>query len=826
MHPIRVSGFARHPGIAFAMLACLAFTFACAEGPTAGFEELAQAQLPLIDGRIEVPGLQAEVEVLRDPWGIPHIYASGLDDLFFAQGFVQAQDRLWQMEMYRRAGEGRLSEVLGAEALQHDRVARLLMFRGPFDDAEFTSYHPEGRRILEAFASGINAYIDHATAAGELPVEFLLTGLEPEYWSAETPLLRMQTAMPVADVRRELQLAARVAELGAEEANRQANPTPWRELVVPDGVDMTLISGEVLGGVTGFRNAMSSPPLAAPYDGWTGSEMALNLGARETSPGSNNWAIHGSHTASGHAIVANDPHRGVTNPSLRYVVHLDAPGWTTIGSTEPVLPGVAIGHNGRIAWGLTIVGTDQSDVYVEQVNPDNPKQVRWGDGWEELRTITETVQVRDGEPVTLELEFSRHGPIFHRDPGNNLAYAMRSTMHEPGTTGYLAGLRLNVVSDCSEFVEEMRYWLAPTENMICGDADGNIAWQAAALSPSRPNWHGRLPVPGTGEYEWDGFRDDLPTEYNPERGWVGTANHDIHPPGYDPPLFFKTAGPFARFARVQEVLNAGSDFTLDDSRVLQQDAYSASGAAPCGPLRGMDGERRGRRALPGRACGLERRLRPRQPGGRDLPPHRRGRARPGGGRRGRRRISRAGGGPRGRPGPHRTRPGRRPRPVALGTRPPQRVPARAGDGLRPAVGGALRGRGHGGGDGSHLPPHRGLRRPGRVAVHQRARTVRPAGKPLLRQPHRGVGQPGVLPDALLARSRGGAGGEPAGAGAGRVVNQIVTVDDSENVSRCQDRGKARQSRSIQSMSDRCASASWRAWVPLCPFPWARRALYN
>ena len=146
------------------------------------------------------------------------------------------------MEMYRRAGEGRLAEVLGAEALEHDRVARLLKFRGPFDDAEFTSYHPEGRRILEAFASGVNAYIDHATEAGELPVEFLLTGVVPEYWSAETPLLRMQTAMPVGDVRRELQLAARVAELGAEEANLQARPTPWRELVVPGGVDLALIS--------------------------------------------------------------------------------------------------------------------------------------------------------------------------------------------------------------------------------------------------------------------------------------------------------------------------------------------------------------------------------------------------------------------------------------------------------------------------------------------------------------------------------------------------------------------------------------------------------
>ena len=580
MRPNQALGFVRHSSrlAVVAAASALVLISACADGPASSFDELAHAQLPQIDGRIQLPGLQGEVEVMRDPWGIPHIYASNLDDLFFAQGFVQAQDRLWQMEMYRRAGEGRLAEVLGPEALEHDRVARLLKFRGPFDDAEFTSYHPEGRRILEAFASGVNAYIDHATEAGELPVEFLLTGVEPEYWSAETPLLRMQTAMPVRDVRRELQLAARVAELGAEEANLRARPTPWRELVVPGGVDLALISDAVPAGVSGFRNAMGSPPLLAPYDEWTGAEMALNLGARETSPGSNNWAIHGSRTASGQVIVANDPHRGVTNPSLRYVVHLDAPGWTAIGSTEPVLPGVAIGHNGRIAWGLTIVGTDQSDVYVEQVNPDNPGEVRWGDGWEEVRTITETIPVKDGEPVTVELEFSRHGPIFHRDPENNLAYAMRSTMHEPGSTGYLSGLRLNVVSDCNGFLEELSYWKAPTENMICGDADGNIAWQAAAMSPSRPNWHGRLPVPGTGEYEWDGFRDDLPTEFNPERGWVGTANHDIHPPGYDPPLFFKTAGPFARFARVQGVLNAGDDVTLEDSRQLQQDAYSASAA--------------------------------------------------------------------------------------------------------------------------------------------------------------------------------------------------------------------------------------------------------
>jgi penicillin G amidase len=527
-----------------------------------------------MEGEISIPGLHERVEILRDPWGVPHIYAGNLDDLFFAQGFVQAQDRLWQMEMYRRAGEGRLAEILGSEALAHDRLARLLRYRGPWSDEEFGSYHPEGRRILEAFARGVNAYVLHA---GErLPVEFEITGIQPEPWTAETPLLRMQTAMPLGDARAELRLAQQVAELGAEEANRRARPTPFRDLVEPDGVDLSLIGEEVMQGLSGFRNDMPRPELVAPYDAWASAGLSGNEGVQEDSPGSNNWVISPRLTASGQVLLANDPHRGVTNPSLRYVVHLDAPGWTAIGSTEPVLPGIAIGHNGRVAWGLTIVGTDQSDVYVEQLNPEAPNLVWWRDGWEPLRVVVDTIRVRGSEPKLVELTFSRHGPVFHVDTANHVAYALRSTMHEPGTTGYLAALRLNVVDDCEAFVEELQYYKAPTENMICGDSHGNIGWQAAAASPRRVGWMGRLPVPGDGRYEWDGFRHDLPTEFNPERGWIATANHDIHPPGYDPPLFFKTSTSFPRFERVAEVLSGGDSFTLEDSRTLQQDALSAS----------------------------------------------------------------------------------------------------------------------------------------------------------------------------------------------------------------------------------------------------------
>jgi penicillin amidase len=565
----------------------LVIIFTGCESVSSDFQELAESHLPQIEGEINIPGLRSEVEIIRDSWGVPHIYADNMDDLFFAQGFVQAQDRLWQMDMYRRAGEGRLSEILGGQWLEHDRSARLLKYRGPWTEEEFSSYHPEGYRILTAFSSGVNAYIDHATSSGELPVEFTLTGIEPEPWTAETPLLRIATAMPTRDGMREISLAQSVLDLGPAEANRQARPTPFRDLVVPRGLNLPVINQDIANGLRGFRGTIVRPNVIEPYNSWDNRQASVNLGPFEHSPGSNNWVISGDLTASGKVILANDPHRGVTNPSLRYMVHLDAPGWTAIGSTEPVLPGVAIGHNGRIGWGLTIVGTDQSDVYQETVNPENPNEVLWNREYESIRVETDTIYVKGEEPQLVDLRFTRHGPIFFEDQENDLVYSLRSTMHEPGTTGYLPALRLNEANDCSEFLEAMNYWMAPTENMICGDIQGNIAWQAAALSPKRDGWHGRLPVPGTGEYEWDGFRNDLPTEFNPSRGWIGTANHDIHPPNYDPPLFFKTAPALTpRILRVQDVLNNGSQFTIQDSKDLQHDAYSSSSFASLELLRG------------------------------------------------------------------------------------------------------------------------------------------------------------------------------------------------------------------------------------------------
>jgi penicillin amidase len=549
-------------------VAIVAFTSSAPET----FKELAVSSLAQIDGHIALPGLRDSVEIIRDRWGVPHIYARNIDDLFFAQGFVQAQDRLWQMEMYRRTYDGSLSEIMGPTYVRHDQVARLLKFRGPFNDAEWKHYHPEGRRIFDAFANGVNAFI--ANAGDKLPVEFRLTGIRPKPWTADVALLRTQTAMPSGDATAELTLARNVVRLGLDSANKAARPSPYRDLVLPKGVDYSQISADVAAGLAGLRAGVVRPELLPQYRAMADALPSENTGVQENSPGSNNWVLAGKMTTSGHVIVANDPHRNVANPSIRYVVHLNAPGWNVIGATEPVLPGVMIGHTERIGWGLTIVGTDQADVYVEEVNPANRNEVRFRGAWERLRVVTDTIRVKDAAPVVVAYKFSRHGPVFYEDTVNHRAYSMRSTAHEPGAAGYLSALRYHSLANCREFLDAQRYYFAPTENMICGDTDGNIAWQASAASPKRPNWHGRLPVPGTGEYEWDGLRAELPRELNPDRGWIATANHDIHPANYDPPLFFKNTPQRARIDRIEQVLSAGKKFSIADVQALQHDAFN------------------------------------------------------------------------------------------------------------------------------------------------------------------------------------------------------------------------------------------------------------
>jgi penicillin amidase len=543
------------------------------EKPDAHFEEMAKPALSQIEGKLAIRGLRDAVDVIRDRWGVPHIYARNTDDLFFAQGYVQAQDRLWQMELWRRYNGGHLAEIVGPQAAEHDRLLRLIQYQGPWDDSEFTIYHPEARQIFTAFANGVNAYIEGHR--DNLPVEFKLTGITPAPWTLKDVVMRVP-ARSLASARAEIRFALTVATLGPAEATRRSRPDPYIEVSVPRGLDLSMFSENVLSGLGGTLPVVPfpRPPLLESFRGGSGAVASLDFGTPEDSPGSNNWVVGGKRTASGAVILANDPHRQVSNPSLRYIVHLNAPGWDVIGATEPAIPGVAIGHNGRVGWGLTIVGTDYDDVFVEELNPADPNQAKWQGQWYPLRVVDDTIPVHGEAARKIQRKYSRHGPIFFEDRTRNRAYALRSTLQERGTAEYLGALRLNQASltpTCREFLKFQQYYLAPSENMICGDVDGNIGWHASALTPRRAGgWDGRLPVPGTGEYSWNGFRNDLPFEYNPERGYIATANHNIHPPGYFPPLFFKSA-PYSRFDRLNQLLGNATGLRVEDFERFQHD---------------------------------------------------------------------------------------------------------------------------------------------------------------------------------------------------------------------------------------------------------------
>ncbi len=568
------------------VVGALLLTAGCSTPPSEpdSLEELARRSLAQIGGELDVPGLREPVEVIRDEWGIPHIYAQNDDDLFLAQGYVMAQDRLWQMEMWRRWHEGRLSEIFGPEAFDYDLRTRQMMFRGPWDESEWTSYHPDGERIFTAYANGVNAYISQNR--DNLPVEFQLTGVQPDPWTAKTVVLRW-AQVGLSSVRghaiSELSLAMNVGRFGAEEANRRATPDPWDDLQVPEGLDVSIITQEVLSAMRAgdgdpFGGRLPDLEVVERYRHLTPVVRTAQVSNPQiATEGSNNWVISGDRSPTGVPILSNDPHRRIEMPALRYFVHLNAPGWNVIGGGEPPFVGVDAGNNERMAWGFTFAGTDMVDLYVEEVDPENPNLVRWQDGWEPLRVIEEEIEIKGEAPRTVELKFSRHGPVIYEDTENHVAYAVRSVVQDPGTAAYKGSFKMAQAESCEDFFERAMYWMVPTHSLICGDVEGNIALQVTGLTPDRDGWNGRLPVPGTGQYEWVGFRSDLPREFNPARGYIATANNNVHPPGYEGrPVFYHSSRGVetSRITRLHQILGTDRLFSVEDHQAIQHDAYS------------------------------------------------------------------------------------------------------------------------------------------------------------------------------------------------------------------------------------------------------------
>ncbi len=574
--------------LALLTLLCAAYSTSTAarQALPASLDELAKRSLARLDGELRVPGLKEPVQIIRDQQGIPHIYAKNDDDMFFAQGYVMAQDRLWQLEMWRRWREGRLAEIFGSKAYDYDARTRLLMFRGPWDEKEWTSYHPDAERLFTAWANGLNAYV--AQHADNLPVEFTLTGIKPDSWTARTLTLRWAElgldsagGTPLEEIR----LARDVAKMGVKEANKRAAPDPWDDLVVPDGLDVSIITDDLIDAMRkGDGNPFAPgvlPPLeiVAAYRG-----LVAPLKTARVSPelqdmdGSNNWVVSGRLSPTGVPIVANDPHRTIEMPSLRYFVHLVSPGWNVIGAGEPPFVGVDAGSNDHMAWGFTFAGIDMVDTFVEETNPADSNQSLYKGVWEPMRIVREEIRVKgEATPRVVEMKFSRHGPVFYEDAVHHRAYVAKSVNQERGTAPFKGSLKLAQATSCEDFFDRAMFWKVPTHNLICGDTAGNIALQVSGLTPDRNGWTGRLPVPGTGKYEWTGFRSDLPREYNPERGFIATANDNSHPPGYKgrPVLYRTSVGvEVSRIARIRQMLGTGTTFSVEDQGRMQHDAYS------------------------------------------------------------------------------------------------------------------------------------------------------------------------------------------------------------------------------------------------------------
>jgi penicillin amidase len=538
------------------------------------------------------------VEIIKDRWGIAHIYAQNQPDLFFAQGYNVASDRLFQLEMWRRQATGTVAEVLGEKALPRDTGARLLKFRGDLRK-ELSSYHPDGEEIVTSFVAGINTYVDRVVNDPKLlPVEFRLLGILPGRWTPEVVVSRHNGLFGNATT--EIRLAQGVRMIGPEKLKDLLDLHPGNPDLKPaDGLDLTLLTSEVLALYRQARSPLLftledivDPAARAPI---SGSSFApplmppfLEL-APQLSQGSNNWAVSGRLTRTGFPFLANDPHRALQIPSLRYWVHLAAPGWNVIGGGEPALPGVSIGHNDQGAWGLTIFSTDQEDLYVYSTKPDNPRRYRYSNDWEEMTVISEKIPVKGATPVEVVLKFTRHGPVIYEDPERHLAVALRAAWLETGCAPYLASLRMDQARCWPEFREACFENRTPSENMLWADRKGNIGWQATGLAPVRKNWAGLLPVPGDGRYEWSGFLppSDLPSIFNPESGFVATANQNNLPAGYTHRVGFQWADPF-RFLRITEVFSSGRTVSLSDMQNLQQDVLSLPARRLVPLLKGLD----------------------------------------------------------------------------------------------------------------------------------------------------------------------------------------------------------------------------------------------
>lgn len=528
-----------------------------------------------------VTGLSSPVTIKIDRWGLAHIRAQTVPDLFFAQGFNAARDRLWQIDLWRKRGLGLLAADFGPGYLMQDRAARLFLYRGEMEP-EWAAYGEDAEMICSAFAKGINAAVD-LVLAGDLPMpeEFQTLDTKPAHWAPED-VVRIRTHCLTRNAGSEL---ARAQVLALADPDTDLLRVPLNPPVDASEWSVNAGAGLPPHALAVFELAtapvtFSPERLAAKIedaDSWSRVDSRKTVITAPSMEGSNNWVVSGQRTASGRMIMASDPHRAHAAPSLRYMVHLKAPGVDVIGAGEPSSPGIMAGHNGHAAFSLTIFCADQEDLMVYDTNPEAPNTYRYGAGWDEMRTLPERFAVRGYPDQELDLQFTCHGPVVWRDPENRRAVALRTLFTEAGTAPYMASLKTMRANSFAQFRQDAETWGAPSVNLVYGDITGDFGWQAAGYVPRRTGWRGLVPVAGDGQFEWNGYMtaSDLPSLDNPACGFVHSANE------MNLPLEAQTGPAIGhewyedlRAARIAEALSIREDHDVSTSVDLQTDTFS------------------------------------------------------------------------------------------------------------------------------------------------------------------------------------------------------------------------------------------------------------
>src|SRR5437867_759263 len=533
------------------------------------------ACLPQLDGAIQVAGLEAPVEVSRDARGVPHIRARSLEDAVLAEGYVTAQDRLWQMGMSRRLARGELSEVLGRRTIELDIENRKLGLAEAADRA-VREIDAQSRGVLIAYARGVNAFI--GSHKDRLPIEFLLLRYQPRAWREADSIgvaLNMAKRLNTSwrtDLMRERLRSKLTPQLYADLfPDRSPLDHPVAEPVAgPVRVAHPDASGALLSELPSTESScrFATPAkhdisgqmadvdpmlatLAEPADGF---DFAL---------GSNNWVVSGAHTQSGKPLLSNDPHLSHSVPSVWYQVELEAPGLHVAGVSLPGGPLVVIGHNDRIAWGMTNTGPDVQDLYLETFKPGDPNKYLVNGRWIDAEAREEHIKVRRAAAVHVTARATRHGPVIGEDGKYSLA--LKWTALQPHALAFTF-LKMDQAENWEQFKDAIRSFTGPEQNMVYADVDGNIGYYAPAWVPIRKRGDGSAPVPGdSDDYEWMGYVpfDGLPHAYNPAGGIIATANSRVAPDHYPYFITHDWAAPW-RTARIFELLEAGGNFTVSD----------------------------------------------------------------------------------------------------------------------------------------------------------------------------------------------------------------------------------------------------------------------